>query len=131
MLGLHGYDLNPASEEVKMQTNSLTSLSCEPCRGNTPPFTEEQIAAYTPLVSPDWVVVNNVKLVRPFTHQNFLRSLLFVNAIAFLAEKEGHHPDLIINYNQVTVEITTHAIHGLSRNDFIIAAKVDDLIRYK
>ena len=101
------------------------------CRGNTPPFTEEQIAAYTPLVSPDWVVVNNVKLVRPFTHQNFLRSLLFVNAIAFLAEKEGHHPDLIINYNQVTVEITTHAIHGLSRNDFIIAAKVDDLIRYK
>ena len=121
--------MNHALEEVKIETHFLTSLSCEPCRGDTPPFTEEQISAYTPLVSPDWVVVNNATVVRSFTHRSFLRSILFVNAIAFLAKKEGHQPDLAINYNRVTVEITTHAIRGLSRNDFIIAAKIDELIR--
>ena len=112
-----------------MQTHTLTSLSCEPCRGSTPPFTEGQIASYTTLVSSEWVVIDTVKLVRSFKHRNFLRSMFFVNAIAFLAEQEGHHPDLVINYNRVTVELTTHAIHGLSRNDFIIAAKIDELIR--
>lgn len=108
-----------------MSTSELMSLKCEPCRGDTPPFTEGQIADYRPHVSSEWGVVDNLKLRRTFKHRNFLRAMFFVNALAYLAEQEGHHPDVTINYNRVTVELTTHAIHGLSRNDFILAAKID------
>ncbi len=106
----------------------LTELKCVPCRGDEPPFTGEQIAVYLPMVSSEWELVDAVKLRRTFKHRNFLRSMFFVNAVAYLAEQEGHHPDVLINYTRVTVELTTHAIHGLSRNDFIMAAKIDRMV---
>ncbi|MBI4310954.1 MAG: 4a-hydroxytetrahydrobiopterin dehydratase [Chloroflexi bacterium] len=109
-------------------TQQLTQLKCEPCRGDTPPFTQEEIAVYLPQVSGEWQVVDDTKLRRIFTWRGFLRSMLFVNALAYLAEQEGHHPDMHISYNRVTVELTTHAIGGLSRNDFILAAKIDQLV---
>lgn len=109
-------------------TQPLTQLKCEPCRGDTPPFTPEQTALYLPYVSGQWQLVENVKLRRTFRWRSFLRSMLFVNALAYLAEQEGHHPDVLINYTRVTVELTTHAIHGLSRNDFIMAAKIDLMV---
>ena len=105
----------------------LIQQKCEPCRSDTPPFTSEQTAGYLPLISQEWQVVDGKKLQRAFSWKNFLRSMLFVNALAYLAEQEGHHPDMTINYNRVIVELTTHAIGGLSRNDFIMAAKIDEM----
>ena len=105
----------------------LTQLTCEPCRGGTPPLTAEETAAYLPLISPTWEVVDDVKLRKTFQWKNFPRSMLFANGIAYLAEQEDHHPDITISYKTMTVELTTHAIGGLSRNDFIVAAKIDRL----
>ena len=110
-----------------MQPTDLTRLSCEPCRGDTPPLTPQEAAQYLPLISSKWEVVDNLKLRRTFAHRNFLRARFFVNAVAYLAEQEDHHPDITVSYSRVTLELTTHAIHGLSRNDFIVAAKVDAL----
>ncbi len=90
-------------------------------------MTPEEVARHLPSVSQEWDVVDGKKLSREFRWRNFLRSMFFVNAVAYLAEQEGHHPDMIINYNRVTVELITHVIGGLSRNDFIMAAKIDRL----
>jgi 4a-hydroxytetrahydrobiopterin dehydratase len=81
-----------------------------------------------PSVSQEWEPVDGNRLRREFCWRNFLRSMFFVNAVAYLAEQEGHHPDMTISYNRVTVEMTTHVIGGLSRNDFIMAAKIDKLV---
>lgn len=105
----------------------LTQLKCEPCHGGTPTLTPEEVAQHLPSVSQEWEVVDGNKLRREFRWKNFLRSMFFVNAVAYLAEQEGHHPDMTINYNRVTVELITHVIGGLSRNDFIMAAKIDKL----
>ncbi len=105
----------------------LSQTQCQPCREGTPPLTAEEIAAYLPLVSFEWKVLRGKKLRRTFRWKNFLRSMLFVNAIAYLAEQEDHHPDMAISYNVVLVELTTHSVGGLSRNDFIMAAKIDRL----
>ena len=67
------------------------------------------------------------RLRRQFQFRTFLRAIAFVNSVAYLAESAGHHPDITINYNKVTIKLTTHAIGGLSENDFIIAAKIDDI----
>ena len=88
----------------------------------------EEVAQHMPSVSQEWEVVDGDKLRREFRWRNFLRSMFFVNAVAYLAEQEGHHPDMTISYNRVTVELITHVIGGLSRNDFIMAAKIDKLV---
>lgn len=111
--------------EGTVSEQDLTGMKCEPCRGDTPPLTSDQVSAYLPLISPEWQVVKGKKLSRYFRWRDFSRSMLFVNALAYLAEQEDHHPDMTINYNRVVVELTTHAIGGLSRNDFILAAKID------
>lgn len=106
---------------------NLTRLKCQPCREDTPPFTADETAGYLALLSSEWKVVRGKKLRKPFEWKNFLRAMLFVNAVAYLAEQEDHHPDMTINYNMVVVELSTHSIGGLSRNDFIMAAKIDQV----
>ena len=66
-------------------------------------------------------------LTRHFAFKNFVETMKFVNEVARLAEEEGHHPDLMVSYGGVTVELMTHAIGGLSENDFILAAKIDEI----
>ena len=105
----------------------LVRLKCQPCRSDTPPFTADETATYLPLISAEWQVVDGKRLRRTFLRRNFLRAMLFVNALAYLAEQEDHHPDMTINYNAVLVELSTHSVGGLSRNDFIMAAKIDRL----
>lgn len=87
----------------------------------------DEIQNYLENIDNSWNVTDNKKLIRKFKFKNFRESIVFVNKVADLAESEGHHPDTCINYNRVTVELTTHAIGGLSKNDFIIAAKIDRL----
>ncbi len=105
----------------------LVRLKCQPCREGMPPFTADETAGYLPLLSSEWKAVRGKKLRKPFGWKNFLRAMLFVNAIAYLAEQEDHHPDMTISYDTVVVELSTHSVGGLSRNDFIMAAKIDQL----
>ena len=75
---------------------------------------------------PGWELEEN-RLIRRFRFKDFREAMVFVNRVADLAESEGHHPDIYISWNRVRLELTTHAIKGLSENDFIIASKVSDL----
>lgn len=90
-----------------------------------PPLKEEQIAELAKEISPEWKISENKKIFREFTFVNFRHAMDFVNKIAELAESEGHHPDIHISYNKVGIELMTHAIGGLSENDFILAAKIE------
>lgn len=106
----------------------LTSKKCVPCEGGTQPLKRDEIDHYLKVVNPKWEVIEEKSLKRRFKFGNFKQAMEFVSKVANLAEEEGHHPDITINYNRVTLELTTHSIGGLSENDFIIASKVEQLI---
>lgn len=76
---------------------------------------------------PGWIVKDDNLLFREFRFKNFREGLDFVNRIGAIAEKEGHHPDILLSWGKVTVTLMTHTIHGLSENDFIMAAKISEL----
>jgi 4a-hydroxytetrahydrobiopterin dehydratase len=107
--------------------SKLTEKHCVPCEGGTPPLTVEEIRPYLGQVSSEWRVTDGKKIEREFSFGDFKEAMAFVNNVADLAEKEGHHPDFHIHYSRVTIELWTHAIDGLSENDFIMAAKIDAL----
>ncbi|MFO7658337.1 MAG: 4a-hydroxytetrahydrobiopterin dehydratase [Bacteroidales bacterium] len=105
----------------------LKEKHCVPCEGGTEPFNEEQIATHKKQLAPGWQVIDNKKIRKEFLFENFKRGMAFAQDIAAIAESENHHPDICIHYTNVEVELSTHAIGGLSENDFIMAAKVDEL----
>lgn len=95
------------------------------CEGGVPPLTREATEELLIQV-PDWrLAEDNKSIQREFKFGTFPGAIEFVDIVAKIAESEGHHPDINISYNKVTLMLTTHAIHGLSENDFILAAKVD------
>lgn len=102
----------------------LAAKKCVPCEAGTPPLTPEEIKKYLPQAQ-GWEVLDNKKIRKKFHYKNFVEAMAFVNKLAEVAEEEGHHPDIHIIYNRVTIELTTHAIGGLSENDFIMAAKIN------
>jgi 4a-hydroxytetrahydrobiopterin dehydratase len=107
----------------------LKELKCVACRGDEPTATEEEIAEYRKQI-PDWELVekDNVKrLKRVFKFKDFAQALEFTNQVGAIAEEEGHHPSLLTEWGKVTVTWWTHKIKGLHRNDFIMAAKTDNL----
>lgn len=104
----------------------LTEQKCEPCRGGTPPLSPEQAAALHQ-ETPEWDLKEGA-IERGFKFKDFREAMAFVNRVADLAEQEGHHPDIHVSWNRVRLELTTHKIGGLSNNDFIMAAKVDQLV---
>ncbi len=91
----------------------------------TPPLSDAQINLLLPEV-PNWSIINNV-LHRSFNFKNYAESLAFVNATAFISHREDHHPDIDLGYNKVTMRYSTHSVGGLSENDFICAAKINQL----
>jgi len=108
---------------------NLTDLKCVPCRGGEPGLTPDEIAAYQPQVS-DWQVVtrNDIpRLERVFKFKNFAQALAFTDQVGALAEEQDHHPSLLTEWGRTTVTWWTHAIKGLHRNDFIMAARCDRL----
>jgi 4a-hydroxytetrahydrobiopterin dehydratase len=108
--------------------SELVKKKCVPCEGNVPPLTPEAAAKLKEQLDPEWMVVDEAHLLtKQFTFKDFKETMEFVNKIAAIAEDEGHHPDLTVTYGGVTVELMTHAIGGLSENDFIVAAKIDAL----
>lgn len=106
----------------------LSKKKCIPCEGGTPPLNAEKIADYISELYDKWEVVDNKKIKKEFKFKNFLEAIEFLNKIAKIAEQENHHPDIHIYYNRVLVELWTHEIGGLSENDFILAAKIDELL---
>lgn len=107
----------------------LTQKHCIPCEGGVPPLTKEEIEQFLPQI-PNWFVINsNSAIERQFSFKNFKEALDFVNKVGALAEEEGHHPDINLhNWKKVTLTLSTHAIGGLSENDFILAAKVNKIL---
>lgn len=86
----------------------------------------EEVATYLTLLKTPWEVTSGGKAIsKKFSFKNFKEAMVFVNKIAEIAESEGHHPDIEIMYNKVKVFLTTHAIKGLSTNDFILASKIE------
>lgn len=104
----------------------LTGKTCQPCTGDTPPLKPEEVFRLHEKV-PDWMISSGRKLVRTFEFDEFTEAVDFVNRVAELAEEEGHHPNITIDYSRVTFTVWTHAIDDLSENDFILAAKIDAL----
>jgi 4a-hydroxytetrahydrobiopterin dehydratase len=106
---------------------NLTSEKCIPCEGGMEPMKPEEYEVYLPQVE-GWEIEPRKSLFRKFKFKNFKESLEFINKVGEIAEAEGHHPDLSLhNWNKVDVTLSTHAINGLSINDFIIAAKINRL----
>ena len=106
---------------------ALADAHCTPRRGSEHRLTEARVRELLPEV-PAWELAENGHaLTKTFTFKNYYRTMAFVNAVAWLSHREDHHPDLAVSYRQCRVEYTTHAIGGLSENDFICAAKVDAL----
>lgn len=101
---------------------------CVPCEGGTVPFGAEDIQKYMQELPSPWELVENKKIWKEFSFPDFKHGLSFVNAVGDMAEAEGHHPDLHLYWDRVVVELKTHAIHGLSENDFILAAKIEHIM---
>jgi 4a-hydroxytetrahydrobiopterin dehydratase len=111
--------------------NDLLNKKCAPCEGGIPPLDLKEIHKYQTKVD-GWHVKPNEKknyfLEKDFKFTNFLDSQKFVNKIGEISEKEGHHPDILYGWGYAKITITTHAIEGLSENDFILAAKIDQTV---
>ncbi|MBS3055647.1 MAG: 4a-hydroxytetrahydrobiopterin dehydratase [Candidatus Aenigmarchaeota archaeon] len=103
----------------------LSEKKCVPCEGGVAPFTEKQAKEYLSQVK-NWELDGN-HIEKTFRFEDFVQAMRFVNKVAEIAEQEDHHPDIKIKYNKVELELWTHSIKGLSENDFILAAKIDEI----
>ena len=111
--------------------NNLKDKKCIPCEGGVIPFDISEIHKYQKKVD-GWSILKNDKNIffieKDFKFKNFKYSQNFVNKVGEISEEEGHHPDIIFGWGYAKIKITTHAIDGLSENDFILAAKIDQLL---
>lgn len=107
--------------------NELISKSCKPCEGGVEPLLPSRVEELLPSLSNGWKMNQRKHLENEMHFVNFRHTMNMVNKIAQLAEAEGHHPDLHISYGTLRIECWTHSIQGLSENDFILAAKIDQL----
>ena len=105
----------------------LINKKCKPCEGGMPKLTPEEILHYQSLLAEPWEVIDNMKIVKDFRFSDYVSTIDFVNRVAGLAEEEGHHPVMHVFFSHMKIELWTHAILGLSENDFILAAKIDHL----
>jgi 4a-hydroxytetrahydrobiopterin dehydratase len=105
--------------------NELTKKRCVPCEGGVPTLGKTEVERFLSQVS-GWSLAGKW-ITKECKFKNFVAAIKFVNRVAELAEQEGHHPDIHIHYNVVRFDIWTHAIDGLSENDFILAAKINEL----
>lgn len=103
----------------------LTTIRCVGCEGGIPALTKDEISQLSPQI-PEWRVSNDGKSIsRRYAFKDFYHTMAFVNAVAWIANQEGHHPDMEVGYNYCAIKFLTHAVGGLTQNDFICAAKID------
>jgi 4a-hydroxytetrahydrobiopterin dehydratase len=107
---------------------SLSEQHCKPCEGGVRPYSAAEARAKMTELARDWQLdATGTALIREYRFKNFFRTMSFVNAVAHVANVEDHHPDLTVGYDRCQIRYSTHAISGLSENDFICAAKIDRL----
>lgn len=106
--------------------DQLKTKSCRPCESGTPPLDPGSIRALLDVL-PGWAQQDG-EIVKTFSFKNYYQTVAFVNAVAWLAHREDHHPEMTFGYKTCTVRYSTHSVGGLSENDFICAAKVDALL---
>ena len=105
----------------------IAQKTCTPCRGGVPPLTREAADGYLPQ-TPGWELAEDGRLIRrTFKFANFRKALGFVDKVGELAEAEGHHPDICFGWGYAAISLHTHKIKGLHENDFILAAKINQL----
>lgn len=105
----------------------FSTKHCAPCEGGVPPLAVQKCQEYLRSVA-DWELIGgNQKIIKKFKFKDFREAMIFVNKVASIANQEDHHPNIHIFYNKVELELWTHAIGGLSDNDFIMASKIDKI----
>ena len=100
---------------------------CIPCQGGIPPLNKEEIKKFKKLIESDWFVKEDKKIIREFSFSDYKTGINFTNKVAELAENEGHHPYIHINFKKIKVILFTHKIDGLHENDFLMASKIDKM----
>ena len=115
------YVRNPRSQ------SSLASEKCIPCRGGVPALKGEELRALERELGGGWRVADEHHLEKEFRFPDFAKALAFTNEVGALAEDEGHHPDIYLAWGKVRITIWTHKVDGLTRSDFVLAAKIDQL----
>ncbi len=105
--------------------SDLTAKKCKACEGGVAPLTEAEVRALLEQLE-GWEFIDG-RIAKSYTFKNYYHTMAFVNATAWVSHLEDHHPDISLGYNRCRVEYVTHAINGLSENDFICAAKLDKL----
>lgn len=109
--------------------NEFLQKKCIPCQGGESPLTSSRVEEYLKEVGSNWFIAENeTKIEREFTFKDFSEAMKFVDRVAKISEEEEHHPDIHVHYNKVKLVLWTHAIGGLHENDFILAAKINELI---
>jgi 4a-hydroxytetrahydrobiopterin dehydratase len=108
-------------------SSSLAEEKCVPCRGGVPPLAGAELRALARELGNGWSVIEAHHLEKEFTFPDFAQALAFTNRVGALAEEAGHHPDIYLAWGKVRITIWTHKIGGLSRSDFVLAAKIDQL----
>ena len=110
-----------------MTGSPLSSKHCVPCEGGTKPLSPDDYGAFLRTLS-GWNDTDQNKIEKIFKFKNFKEALVFINKVGEIAETEQHHPDInLFSWNKVKLTLTTHAIKGLSENDFILAAKIEEI----
>ena len=111
-----------------MTTDELDKKHCVPCEGGVEPLDMAAAKQIAQAIDPAWSIADDAThIVREFKFSNYAKTISFVNAVAWIAEAEDHHPDLVVKYGSCRVEYSTHSIGGLSENDFICAKKIDNM----
>ena len=110
---------------------SLTNAQCKPCSGEGEAFSATQIEGYLKQIHPEWELSKEGEtnhISRLFKFKGYAKAISFANAVGWIANQQGHHPDICFGWGYCKVIFTTHELNGLSENDFICAAKVDNLM---
>jgi 4a-hydroxytetrahydrobiopterin dehydratase len=108
--------------------SDLAKEQCVPCQGNEPPMALPEAKKILADLHEGWSINSSGHLERVFLLKNFVESLALANRLGEVAERAGHHPDLLVSYGQLRAEIWTHKISGLARADFVLAAKIDEAV---
>jgi 4a-hydroxytetrahydrobiopterin dehydratase len=111
----------------RSQTSGLAAEKCVPCRGGVPALKGDELQALHDQLGGGWRVIDEHHLEKEYTFPDFVQALAFTNAVGAIAEEQGHHPDIYLAWGKVRVTTWTHKIDGLTRSDFVLAAKIDQV----